>query len=48
MNELVCDIQAYLARRNANPRPYEWKAEGAAILDKVKRARAALEQAQAA
>jgi hypothetical protein len=44
----VRDIEAYLAERNANPRPYQWKAEGAAILDKIKRARAALEQAQAA
>ncbi len=48
VNELVRDIVAYLAQRNANPRPYKWKAEGAAILDKIKRARAALEKAQAA
>ena len=48
VNELVRDIEAYLAERNANPRPYQWKAEGAAILDKIKRARAALEKAQAA
>ena len=48
VNELVRDIEAYLAERNANPRPYKWKAEGAAILDKIKRARAALEKAQAA
>jgi transposase len=48
VNELVRDIEAYLAKRNANPRPYKWKAEGAAILDKIKRARAALEMAQAA
>src|SRR5271166_4907389 len=48
VNELVRDIEAYLAERNANPRPYKWKAQGAAILDKIKRARAALEMAQAA
>jgi len=48
VNELVRDIEAYLAERNANPRPYKWKAEGAAILDKIKRARVALEKAQAA
>jgi transposase len=48
VNELVRDIEAYLAKRNANPRPYQWKAEGAAILDKIKRARAALAKAQAA
>jgi hypothetical protein len=38
----VRDIEAYLAERNANPRPYRWKAEGAAILEKISRARAAL------
>ena len=29
LNELVCDIKAYLAQRNAAPKPYTWKAEGA-------------------
>lgn len=48
VDELARDINAYLAQRNANPRPYKWKAEGAAILDKIKRARAALDKAQAA
>jgi len=48
VNELVRDIEAYLAERNANPRPYKWKAEGVAILDKIKRARDALEKAEAA
>jgi transposase len=48
VGELVRDIDAYLAGRNANPRPYKWKAEGAAILEKIKRARAALDKAQAA
>ena len=42
VNELVADIKAYLAQRNADPRPYTWKAEGAAILEKIQRARAAL------
>ena len=42
VGELVRDIEAYLAERNANPRPYSWKAEGAALLEKIKRARAAL------
>ena len=32
VGELVSDIKAYLAGRNANPRPYKWRAEGAAIL----------------
>ncbi len=47
LGELVSDINAYLAQRNANPRPYKWKAEGAAILEKIKRARAALDKAKA-
>jgi hypothetical protein len=46
VNELVRDIEAYLAERNANPKPYKWKAEGAEILSK--RARAALDKAGAA
>lgn len=45
VNELVRDIEAYLAARNANPKPYIWRAEGAAILAKIKRARAALDKA---
>jgi transposase len=32
VKELVHDIKAYLAARNANPRPYKWKAEGASAL----------------
>ena len=48
VKELAADIKAYLAARNANPRPYAWKAEGLAILAKIQRARAALEKAQAA
>ena len=48
VSELVRDIKAYLEERNANPRPYTWKAEGAAILEKIKRARAALDKAKAA
>jgi len=47
VNELVRDIKTYLAQRNAAPRPYVWRAEGAAILAKIKRARAALDSAAA-
>ena len=47
VGELVRDIKAYLARRDANPRPYTWKAEGAAILEKIRRARAALDKIEA-
>src|SRR5271169_278060 len=47
VNQLVRDIKAYLADRNADPKPYVWRAEGAEILAKIKRARAALGQAAA-
>ena len=46
--ELVRDIEAYLAERNAHPKPYKWKAKGEAILGKIRRARAVLNQAEAA
>jgi transposase len=47
VRELVRDIEAYLKERNQSPRPYTWKADGAAILAKIKRARAALEKIEA-
>jgi hypothetical protein len=28
------DIEAYLDDRNANPKPYKWRARGAAIFEK--------------
>ena len=43
----VRDIDAYLTGRNAAPKPYRWKAKGAAILAKINRARAALDNAKA-
>jgi len=45
VGELVADIKAYLAERNQTPKPYRWKATGEAILEKVRRARTALESA---
>ena len=48
VNALVRDIQAYLAGRNADPKPYVWRAQGAEILAKITRARATLEKAEAA
>ena len=48
VQELVADINAYLAERNADPKPYKWTAQGAAILDKIRRARAALDKVEAA
>ena len=47
VGELATDINAYLTNRNAHPKPYTWKAEGAEILAKIKRARAALDTAAA-
>jgi hypothetical protein len=46
--ELVRDIKAYLAERNANPKPYKWKAKGRIILEKICRAREALDKMEAA
>jgi transposase len=48
VNELIRDIKAYLAQRNADPKPYVWRAEGAEILAKIRRARAVLDNAAAA
>jgi transposase len=45
--ELTRAIEAYLAERDLNPVRYEWKAEGAAILEKIQRARAALAKERA-
>jgi transposase len=43
VKELVRDIKAYLKDRNADPKPCAWKAEGAAMLAKIKRAREAFD-----
>jgi transposase len=48
IGELVRDIEAYLAERNANPKPYKWQAKGEVILEKIRRARAVLDKVQAA
>src|SRR5271157_723114 len=48
VGKLVRDINAYLAARNAHPKPYKWKAKGEAILEKIRRARAALNRLEAA
>lgn len=47
IGELVRDIEAYLNDRNANPKPYKWQTKGEAILEKIRRARAALEKTSA-
>lgn len=46
VRELVRDIQTYTRQRNADPRPYKWRAKGAEILEKIRRARATLDDAQ--
>jgi hypothetical protein len=45
VHELVTAINVHLAYHNLKPTPYRWKAKGAAILEKIQRAR--LAQAQA-
>lgn len=43
VKELENAILDYLNERNLSPKPYVWKAEGRVILEKIARARAALE-----
>lgn len=45
--QLVETITVYLAERNANPKPYRWKADGKEMLAKIQRARSALDQQRA-
>ena len=40
--KLVEAITAYLASRNENPKPYQWKADGATTLAKIQRSREVL------
>jgi transposase len=46
VGELITAINVHLAHHNLSPKPYRWKAEGAAILERIHRAREA--QANAA
>ena len=39
VKELQKSIKAYIAGRNANPKPYRWVAKGKEILEKINRAR---------
>lgn len=41
VSELVTAIDVHLAHHNLKPTPYRWRAEGAAILEKIQRARQA-------
>lgn len=45
--ELTAAIEAYIAHNNSDPKPYKWTKTAAEIIEKVKRGRAALEQARA-
>ncbi|HEX2100242.1 MAG TPA: IS630 family transposase [Candidatus Synoicihabitans sp.] len=45
VTELITAINVHLAHHNLKPKPYRWRAEGAAILEKIQRARAAATQA---
>ena len=47
VRELIKDIEDYLAQRNLNPKRYQWRADGQAILEKIARARVALAKSQA-
>jgi len=42
LRELVRAIESYLAERNQNPKKYVWRASGLEILEKIRRAKAAL------
>ena len=47
VGELVRSIEAWPAERNRQPQRYVWRAEGAAILEKITRARAKLGEIKA-
>lgn len=44
VRELAKRIETYIAERDVNPKRYVWRAEGAKILEKIKRAREKLEK----
>lgn len=46
VKELTESIIAYMDDRNLHPTPYQWKAEGKEILEKINRARAKLSKGQ--
>src|SRR5215472_11693522 len=45
--ELIAAIEAWIAERNANPKPFKWTAKASSILEKNARARRVLEQVKA-
>ncbi len=42
--ELIASIESYLKDRDLSPKRYLWKAGGQAILEKIQRARAAVQK----
>jgi len=44
VKDLIDSIDAYMKSRDLSPKRYVWKAEGQAILEKIQRARAAMEK----
>jgi len=44
VRDLVASIEAYLAARNLEPKPYQWRADGMQILQKIQRARKAQQE----
>ena len=48
VEELITSIFDYIDHHNDNPKPFIWTAKAADILEKVKRARAALHNRQSA
>ena len=47
IRKLVADIETYLAKRNAPPRAYRWRADGRGILEKIQRALQKMEEVKA-
>jgi hypothetical protein len=48
VEELIMAIGAYIDKHNNKPKPFIWTAKAADILEKVKRARTALDNRQSA
>jgi len=45
--ELIRSIMAYLKRRNEDPKPYRWRADGRKILEKINRAQQVMKKQEA-
>ena len=47
MKRLAAEISAYLAERNAHPKPFSWEADRKENLSKIQRARQELDEQRA-